>query len=119
MVGVVEICAAAPVYSVRVAVTSIALGLAILAWGISGPPAVQPAPHLAHTILLNLAACCWSPQVRVEAGCRVQQVADYLKPYGLSLQNYASIREQQIGGYTQVGLHTSTSEQTILQTLPA
>lgn len=43
-------------------------------------------------------------QVRVEAGCRVQQVADYLKPYGLSLQNYASIREQQIGGYTQVQL---------------
>lgn len=41
-------------------------------------------------------------QVRVEAGCRVQQVADVLKPYGLSLQNYASIREQQIGGFTQV-----------------
>lgn len=41
-------------------------------------------------------------QVRVEAGCRVQQVADALKPYGLSLQNYASIREQQIGGFTQV-----------------
>jgi hypothetical protein len=32
----------------------------------------------------------------------VQQVADALKPYGLSLQNYASIREQQIGGFTQV-----------------
>jgi L-galactono-1,4-lactone dehydrogenase len=38
----------------------------------------------------------------VEAGCRVQQVADELKRYGLSLQNYASIREQQIGGFTQV-----------------
>jgi hypothetical protein len=44
--------------------------------------------------------CCL--KVRVEAGCRVQQVADALKPYGLSLQNYASIREQQIGGFTQV-----------------
>ena len=41
-------------------------------------------------------------QVRVQAGCRVQQVADHLKPYGLTLQNYASIREQQIGGFTQV-----------------
>ncbi|KAF8071296.1 hypothetical protein HT031_001379 [Scenedesmus sp. PABB004] len=46
-----------------------------------------------------------SMQVRVEAGCRVQQVADALKPYGLSLQNYASIREQQIGGFTQVSAH--------------
>eukprot|EP00879_Flechtneria_rotunda_P029033 GHRR01031288.1.p1 GENE.GHRR01031288.1~~GHRR01031288.1.p1 ORF type:complete len:573 (+),score=173.49 GHRR01031288.1:1186-2904(+) len=44
-------------------------------------------------------------QVRVEAGCRVQQLADALKPYGLSLQNFASIREQQIGGYTQVSAH--------------
>eukprot|EP00882_Tetradesmus_deserticola_P023121 GHRQ01025157.1.p3 GENE.GHRQ01025157.1~~GHRQ01025157.1.p3 ORF type:complete len:115 (+),score=27.13 GHRQ01025157.1:1170-1514(+) len=43
-----------------------------------------------------------SMRVRVEAGCRVQQVADELKQYGLSLQNYASIREQQIGGFTQV-----------------
>lgn len=40
--------------------------------------------------------------MRVEAGCRVQQVADELKRYGLNLQNYASIREQQIGGFTQV-----------------
>lgn len=45
-----------------------------------------------------------TPQVRVQAGCRVQQVADALKPYGLTLQNYASIREQQIGGFTQVGV---------------
>lgn len=33
----------------------------------------------------------------------MQQVADHLNAYGLSLQNYASIREQQIGGFTQVG----------------
>lgn len=44
-------------------------------------------------------ACC---QVTVQAGCRVQHVADYLRPRGLSLQNYASIREQQVGGFTQV-----------------
>lgn len=43
-------------------------------------------------------------QVTVQAGCRVQQVADALKPHGLTLQNYASIREQQIGGFIQVGL---------------
>jgi L-galactono-1,4-lactone dehydrogenase len=42
---------------------------------------------------------------RVEAGCRVQQVADALKPHGLALANYASIREQQIGGFTQVSAH--------------
>jgi L-galactono-1,4-lactone dehydrogenase len=41
-------------------------------------------------------------QVTVQAGCRVQQVADALKGHGLSLQNYASIREQQIGGFIQV-----------------
>ncbi|GFR43860.1 hypothetical protein Agub_g4987, partial [Astrephomene gubernaculifera] len=44
-------------------------------------------------------------QVTVQAGCRVQQVADALAPHGLTLQNYASIREQQIGGITQVGAH--------------
>jgi L-galactono-1,4-lactone dehydrogenase len=33
----------------------------------------------------------------------VQQVTDELKPRGLTLANYASIREQQIGGFTQVG----------------
>lgn len=38
----------------------------------------------------------------MQAGCRVQQVADALKPYDLTLQNYASIRDQQIGGFTQV-----------------
>jgi hypothetical protein len=43
-------------------------------------------------------------QVTVQAGCRVQQVADALKPYGLTLQNYASIRDQQIGGFVQVCL---------------
>ncbi|PNW73648.1 hypothetical protein CHLRE_13g567100v5 [Chlamydomonas reinhardtii] len=44
-------------------------------------------------------------QVTVQAGVRVQQLADLLAPHGLTLQNYASIREQQIGGLTQVGAH--------------
>ena len=43
--------------------------------------------------------------VRVEAGARVSQVVDELKPHGLTLQNYASIREQQLGGFIQVGAH--------------
>ncbi|CAO2831640.1 unnamed protein product [Amaranthus hypochondriacus] len=43
--------------------------------------------------------------VRVEAGIRVQQLVDHLKDFGLTLQNFASIREQQIGGILQVGAH--------------
>lgn len=41
--------------------------------------------------------------VRVEAGIRVQQLVDGIKDDGLTLQNFASIREQQIGGIVQVG----------------
>lgn len=44
-------------------------------------------------------------QVRVQAGARVKQLVDALRPYGLTLQNFASIQEQQIGGFTQVGAH--------------
>eukprot|EP00903_Cladosiphon_okamuranus_P019157 g17620.t1 len=43
--------------------------------------------------------------VTVEAGARVQQVVDALAPHGLTLQNYASISEQQLGGFLQVGAH--------------
>ncbi|KAL4204349.1 hypothetical protein AMTRI_Chr01g131680 [Amborella trichopoda] len=43
--------------------------------------------------------------VRVEAGARVSQLINKLKEYGLTLQNFASIREQQIGGIIQVGAH--------------
>ncbi|XP_021744521.1 L-galactono-1,4-lactone dehydrogenase, mitochondrial-like [Chenopodium quinoa] len=43
--------------------------------------------------------------VRVEAGIRVQQLVDQIKDFGLTLQNFASIREQQIGGILQVGAH--------------
>lgn len=45
--------------------------------------------------------------VRVQAGARVQEVVEALRPHGLTLQNYASIREQSIGGFTQARLsHT-------------
>lgn len=41
-------------------------------------------------------------RVRVQAGARVSQLVDALKEHGLTLQNFASIREQQIGGIVQV-----------------
>ena len=44
-------------------------------------------------------------QVTVQAGARVQELADALRPHGLTLQNFASIREQQVGGFTQVSAH--------------
>ncbi|KAL5708333.1 L-galactonolactone dehydrogenase [Ranunculus cassubicifolius] len=43
--------------------------------------------------------------VRVQAGIRVQELVDGIKEFGLTLQNFASIREQQIGGIVQVGAH--------------
>lgn len=43
--------------------------------------------------------------VRLQPGVTVSNLVDYLRPYGLTLQNFASIREQQIGGFTQVGAH--------------
>ena len=43
-----------------------------------------------------------SKRVRVQAGARVAEVVEALRPHGLTLQNYASIREQQIGGFIQV-----------------
>ena len=41
-------------------------------------------------------------RVRVQAGARVSQLVDALRDEGLTLQNFASIREQQIGGIVQV-----------------
>ena len=35
------------------------------------------------------------------------QVVEALRPHGLTLQNFASIREQTMGGFTQVGSHGS------------
>ena len=44
-------------------------------------------------------------QATVQAGARVSDVVDALRPHGLTLQNYASIAEQQIGGFLMVGAH--------------
>mmetsp|Transcript_19443 Transcript_19443/g.49689 ORF Transcript_19443/g.49689 Transcript_19443/m.49689 type:complete len:439 (-) Transcript_19443:314-1630(-) len=44
-------------------------------------------------------------QATVQAGARVTDVVEALRPHGLTLQNYASIAEQQIGGFIQVGAH--------------
>jgi L-galactono-1,4-lactone dehydrogenase len=43
--------------------------------------------------------------VTVQAGARVRQVVDALRPYGLTLPNLASIAEQQMGGFVAVGAH--------------
>ena len=44
-------------------------------------------------------------QVTVQAGARVSQVVEALRPHGLTLPNLASIAEQQMGGFVQVGAH--------------
>ena len=44
-------------------------------------------------------------QVTVQAGARVQQVVDVLREHSLTLPNYASIAEQQVGGFVAVGAH--------------
>jgi len=43
--------------------------------------------------------------VRVQAGAKVSDVVKDLEPYGMTLQNYASIAEQQIGGFVAAGAH--------------
>jgi L-galactono-1,4-lactone dehydrogenase len=43
--------------------------------------------------------------VAVQAGARVSQVVDTLRQYQLTLPNLASIAEQQMGGFVQVGAH--------------
>ena len=45
------------------------------------------------------------PTVTVQAGARVSQVVDALREHGLTLPNLASIAEQQMGGFVQVGAH--------------
>ena len=40
--------------------------------------------------------------VTVQAGIRVAELVDALSKHGLTLQNFASIREQQVGGIIQV-----------------
>jgi FAD binding domain/D-arabinono-1,4-lactone oxidase len=46
-----------------------------------------------------------SRTVTVQAGARVSQVVDALRQYQLTLPNLASIAEQQMGGFIQVGAH--------------
>lgn len=46
-----------------------------------------------------------SMTVTVQAGARVSQVIDALRPHQLTLPNLASIAEQQMGGFVQVGAH--------------
>lgn len=48
--------------------------------------------------------------VRVQAGIRVEALVEALRPYGLTLANYASIVEQQIGGFVQIGAHGTGAE---------
>jgi L-galactono-1,4-lactone dehydrogenase len=43
--------------------------------------------------------------VTVQAGARVSQVVDALRSHGLTLPNLASIAEQQMGGFVQIGAH--------------
>ena len=43
--------------------------------------------------------------VTVQAGARVSQVLEALAKHGLTLQNFSSIQEQQLGGWTQVAAH--------------
>ncbi len=43
--------------------------------------------------------------ITVQAGARVSQVVDALRPHGLTLPNLASIAEQQMGGFVQIGAH--------------
>uniref|UniRef100_A0A7S2IF32 FAD-binding PCMH-type domain-containing protein n=1 Tax=Haptolina brevifila TaxID=156173 RepID=A0A7S2IF32_9EUKA len=62
--------------------------------------------------MLDMAQCdavlsvdATSMQATVQAGARVSDVVEALRPHGLTLRNYASIAEQQIGGFLQVGAH--------------
>jgi hypothetical protein len=41
-------------------------------------------------------------QITVEAGVRVSTVLDVLREHGMTLENLASINDQQIGGFVQV-----------------
>ena len=64
---------------------------------------------LSDEAMLNMAMCgdiisidIERRQATVQAGARVSEVVEALRPHGLTLQNYASIAEQQIGGFLQV-----------------
>ncbi|GBG30707.1 L-galactono-1,4-lactone dehydrogenase, mitochondrial [Hondaea fermentalgiana] len=44
-------------------------------------------------------------QVTVQCGAQVGELVDHLADFGLTLQNLASINQQQLGGFIQVGAH--------------
>lgn len=48
-------------------------------------------------------------EVTVGAGCTVNNVLKELKKHGLTLQNFSSIQEQQMAGWTQVAAHGTGS----------
>ena len=48
--------------------------------------------------------------VTAQAGARVSQVVDALREHNLTLPNLASIAEQQMGGFVQVGAHGTGKE---------
>ena len=57
--------------------------------------------NLDHIVEIDLE----KSEVTVQAGARVAQVVEALRPYKLTLPNLASIAEQQMGGFVQVGAH--------------
>ena len=69
--------------------------------GLSDEAMLNLSPHC--TAVLSIDA--EKRQATVQAGARVSEVVEELRPHGLTLQNYASIAEQQIGGFLQVGAH--------------
>lgn len=66
----------------------------------------RASPHV-HRPLLPVHVDTHRRQVTVEAGATVSKVLEHLRPYGLTLENLASINEQQLGGFIQVSAHGS------------
>eukprot|EP00940_MAST-03C_sp_MAST-3C-sp2_P002554 g2554.t1 len=62
-------------------------------------------------------------QITVEAGAKVSAVLQELKKYNLTLENFSSIQEQQVGGWTQMAAHgtgaglSTVEEQIVRMTL--
>ena len=44
-------------------------------------------------------------QVKVQAGITIEHLANKLEEFGLTLENFGSIKLQTLGGFTQVGVH--------------
>jgi L-galactono-1,4-lactone dehydrogenase len=69
--------------------------------GLSDETMLNLSPHCTAVLSVDVE----KRQATVQAGARVREVVEALRPHGLTLQNYASIAEQQIGGFLQVGAH--------------